>query len=170
MFFRNFSYIHQADLICKDEEYYSLVSDILEHKEVLKMKDFIQHGQTNCYEHCLNVSYYSYLICKKLGLDAKSAARGGMLHDLFLYDWHLQDSSNVPLFKKHAFSHPYIALKNAKKYFNLNRKEKDIIVKHMWPVTIILPKYKESYIITLVDKICCVAETVYTAIPQKIYI
>ena len=32
-------------------------------------------------------------------------------------------------------------------------KEKDIIVKHMWPVTLLsFPKYKESFLITIFDK------------------
>ena len=37
--------------------------------------------------------------------------------------------------------------------FSLNDKEKDIIVKHMWPVTLLsFPKYKESFLITIFDK------------------
>ena len=54
----------------------------------------------------------------------------------------------------HAFKHPQIALENASKVCDLNEKEKDIILKHMWPVTLFqFPKYKESFIITIVDKL-----------------
>lgn len=60
----------------------------------------------------------------------------------------------------HAFTHPQTALENASKLFDLNEKECDIILKHMWPVTIKLPKYKESYIITLVDKYCAIQESI----------
>ena len=42
--------------------------------------------------------------------------------------------------------------------FDLNDMEKDIIVKHMWPLTIVPPKFKESYIVTLVDKYCATKE------------
>ena len=42
---------------------------------------------------------------------------------------------------------------------DLTEKEQDIILKHMWPVTLILPKYKESFIITFVDKYCAIQET-----------
>ena len=172
MLLKNFYRLQISDIICKDDQYYSLVSDILSNKQVLSMKNFLQHGITSCYDHCLNVSYYSYLICKKFNLDAKSAARAGLLHDLFLYDWHDPDhyGKNTPLFKKHAFYHPYIALKNANKLFKLNKIEKDIIAKHMWPLTIALPKYKESYVIILVDKVCCITETLQSLIPQIIYI
>ena len=39
------------------------------------MQNFRQHYDTSCYEHCENVAYYSYLICKKLNLDYISVAR-----------------------------------------------------------------------------------------------
>lgn len=73
----------------------------------------------------------------------------GMLHDLFLYDWRKPRPDGKGL---HAFRHPRVALNNASKIFDLNVKEQDIILKHMWPLTVVLPKYKESYIITLTDK------------------
>ena len=43
-------------------------------------------------------------------------------------------------------------------YDELNDLEKDVIVKHMWPLTIKFPKYKESYIVTFVDKYCATVE------------
>lgn len=171
MFIKNFYDLQVSDIICKDAEYFELVNDVITNKYVLSMKDYIQHGNTSCFDHSLNVSYYSYLLCKKLNLDAKSVARAGLLHDLFLYDWHTSTlSKNSPINKKHAFYHPYIALKNANKYFKLNKKEKDIIAKHMWPLTIVPPKYKESYVIVLIDKLCCISETLHMVMPKKIYI
>ena len=77
-----------------------------------------------------------------------------MLHDFFLYDWH---DKNHP--KLHGFKHPYIALENAKERYDLSTKEEDIIKKHMFPLTLIPPRYKESYIICLADKICSLLET-----------
>lgn len=71
-----------------DEEFYECIQDIAKHPVVLRMKLYPHHGNTNCYQHCLHVSYYNYVWCRFFHLDAKSAARGGMLHDLFLYDWH----------------------------------------------------------------------------------
>jgi uncharacterized protein len=38
------------------------------------------------------------------------------------------------------------------KHFELNDIEKDIIVKHMWPLTFIPPKYQESLVVTFADK------------------
>lgn len=142
--------------IYKDKEFISIIKDIINNETVQKMKNFRQHYNSSCFDHCLCVSYYSYLICKKLKLDYQSAARAGMLHDLFLYDWRTRVDGRKGL---HAFTHPRTALENSLKLFDLNNKEKDIILKHMWPVTIRLPKYLESYIITFVDKHCALSET-----------
>lgn len=135
-------------------EFVRIISELINNPKVQEMANYRQHYTTSCLQHCLEVSYISYLICKNLGLDYVSAARAGLLHDLFLYDWRLpHEEFKSDLQGLHAFAHPKIALKNAKKLFPLNNKEKDIILTHMWPVTFFkFPKYKESYIITLVDK------------------
>ena len=144
--------------IYKDKEFISIINDIISHPKVQKLKEYRQHCNTTRFEHCLFVSYYSYLICKKMNLDYKSSARAGMLHDLFLYDWRKRQNGRKGL---HAYTHPKEALKNASNLFNLNNKEKDIILKHMWPVTLPFPKYKESYIITFVDKHCALSESIF---------
>ncbi len=138
-------------------EFKSIISDIIENDTVKQMKDFRQHYETSCFEHCFEVSWYNYMICKKLHLDYVSATRAGMIHDLFLYDWRLPQPGRKRL---HAFHHPRIAMENSLKIFDLNKKEKDIILKHMWPLTVIPPKYLESYIITLTDKYCTLKETI----------
>lgn len=135
--------------ILKDEEYINLIRDLLENKMVQEMKKYKQHFNVTRFNHCLLVSYNSYLMCKKKKLDYKSAARAGLLHDLFLYDWHKRENGRKGF---HAFTHSKTALQNAMKITNLNDIEKDMIIKHMWPVTWQLPKYKETFIITFVDK------------------
>lgn len=138
------------------EEFNMIIYDLANHPTVQKMKLYRQHYDTNCFDHCYNVAFYSYLICKKLNLDYISVSRAGMLHDLFLYDWRKKQPEHK---KFHGFRHPRIALNNASKLFDLNEKEKDIILKHMWPITIIPPKYIEGYIITLTDKYCALEES-----------
>lgn len=145
--------------IYNDTEFQEYIKELNENEAVQSMKKYIQHGSTTTYDHCLNVSYISYKIAKKLNLDTRSTARAALLHDLFLYDWH-KTTEKKPLFKKHGFTHAKTALDNACKYFDLNNIEKDIIAKHMWPLTFRhVPKYKESIIVTLVDKRCSTIET-----------
>lgn len=100
------------------------------HPVVLEMKKYPQHGKTNCYKHCLRVAYCNYCLCKMFHLDARSAARAGMIHDLFLYDWHTHAAQTGERF--HGLKHPEKAYRNAKKYFPLNQIEVDIIRTHMW--------------------------------------
>jgi len=143
----------------KPEHYYAIefnecVEDLLELEYVQKLEEFTQHCNTSRFQHSINVSYYSYLLCKLFGLDYRSAARAGLLHDLFLYDWRMEKQPEG----NHAQAHPQVALRNAKKNVELNEVEADAIIKHMWPVTINLPKYKESYIVSLADKYCAVSE------------
>ena len=156
----NLKSIFSGTIIENDHiEYYKIVEDIITSDAVLSMKDFTQHGSTTCYQHCINVSYNSYKLAKKLNFDARSTARAGLLHDLFLYDWH-KVPVRQPLFKKHGFTHSTTALKNASKNFELNRIEKDIIEKHMWPLTFLkVPKYRESFLVMIVDKYCSTMET-----------
>lgn len=143
------------DKITKNIEFQDIIKNLIENKTVREMENYRQHFNTSCFEHCYVASYYCYKICKLLKLDYKSAARGAMLHDLFLYDW--REKGNHSGF--HAFTHGKTAYENASKIFELNKIEKDMIIKHMWPVTISFPRYLETFILTFVDKYCATRES-----------
>ena len=140
------------------DDFYNEIKDIAEHPVVLRMKLYPHHGVTNCYQHCMNVAYYNYQWCRFFHLDARSAARGGMMHDMFLYDWHTHAKRTGDNF--HGLTHPEAAYRNAVKFFELNKIEKDIILNHMWPLTFFrLPRTKEGFIATITDKYCGACET-----------
>lgn len=147
--------VKDINIIYQDKQYIEIVRNLLSNGLVQKMKKYRQHYEINCFYHCLFVSYNAYRICKKYNLDYISVARAGMVHDLFLYDWRKRENGRKGL---HAFTHPKLAQENALKVVNLNEKEKDIILKHMWPLTIKFPKFKESYILSFVDKYFAVIE------------
>ncbi len=147
--------IRDINKIFNDKEYMSIINEILNKEKVQQMKKYRQHYNINCFYHCLFVSYNTYLICKKHNLDYISAARAGMVHDLFLYDWRKRERGRKGL---HAYTHGKTAFKEASEILNLNDKEKDMIIKHMWPVTPAIPKYKETFILTFVDKYFAIAE------------
>ena len=72
----------------------------------------------------------------------------GLLHDLFLYDWHFHAKETGNYF--HGLTHPRRALENAQRLFSLTDREKNIILRHMWPLTITPPKYREAYVLSLI--------------------
>lgn len=144
------------NLMENDKQFQEIINPLITNETVMQMKNFKQHYETTCFEHCYTAAFYCYLICKKYNLDYKSATRAAMLHDLFLYDWRVKQPDRKGL---HAFTHGKIACENACKLFDLNEKEKDIITKHMWPVTVELPKSLEGLILTFVDKYCAMNET-----------
>lgn len=144
------------EAISQETEFLEIVEELITNETVQQMKNFRQHYQTSCYEHCYLAAYYCYVICKKYHLDYRSATRAAMLHDLFLYDWRERQPDRKGL---HAFTHGKTAMDNACRLFDLNEKEKDMILKHMWPVTIAFPNSMEGFILTFVDKYCAMSET-----------
>ena len=98
-----------------DPEYLEDVSDILTNREFLALNCFKHHYATTRLMHSMNVSYISWLLAKKLGCDAKAAARAGLLHDFFLYD----PKQGRPSRELQAFCHPKVAAANSKATFDM---------------------------------------------------
>lgn len=134
-------------------------SDILTSENFEKTKDYIQHGNMTVNSHSINVAKYSLALSRRLHIPCsqKELVRGALLHDYFLYDWH--DKYHRDVRRLHGFYHPGIALWNASKEYNLTEREKDIISKHMWPLTVVPPLCREAWIVTTADKYCALLET-----------
>ena len=136
------------------ESYYNVVNDIIYDNNFIKLDNDKHHGISRL-EHSQRVSYYSYKITKFLRLNYKDTARGALLQDFYLNE----DLTEKQL-KISAFVHAKKALENSDKYFYLSELEKDIIYKHMFPLNITrIPKYMESWIVSGVDKVSCVYES-----------
>lgn len=127
-------------------------------ERLLQMKQFIQHGDVSTYDHCLLVAYYSFLWMRKLHIRCSEdeLIRGALLHDYYLYDWHEKEKWH----RMHGFRHPGFALSNAQRDFELSEKEKEIIRKHMWPLTIIPPTCREAWIVNSADTFISMMETI----------
>lgn len=140
------------------EKLEEIIAFLSENTRFDETKNFIQHGNTSVYTHVISVAKKSIEIAEKnnLKVDMDSMIRGALLHDYFLYDWH--DGKRERWI--HGFTHPMKAYKNAKSEINLNRLERDIIIKHMFPLTILPPRYLESWIVTFTDKYVSAVETV----------
>lgn len=132
--------------------------DILESPGMQLEKTFRQHGKQSVYAHSYQVARMCLILAKRFHekVDKRSLVRGALLHDYFLYDWHIPDKSH----NLHGVTHAGMALQNAMRDFELNEIEQDMIRKHMFPLNPVPPKYRESWILCIADKICASKETV----------
>ncbi len=141
------------------KEFLAEVMPILENEEFLSLGAFCHHQWTNRLMHSINVSYVSWHIARKLGCDAGSAARAGLLHDFCPYDF----KKRTPTGEHQAFYHPKAAAKNSERVFQISEREQKAILSHMFPLGP-MPRNSEAWIITLADKICASMELCHVAI------
>lgn len=134
--------------------------DILSSDGMQSEKQFMQHGSVSVYEHSVAVTRMAlaaaaFLRRLRVHVDERALVRGALLHDYFLYDWHVPDKSH----RLHGFTHARRALENAERDFVLGEIERNMILTHMFPLNLRPPKYRESVILCLADKICATRET-----------
>jgi len=143
--------------------YFAYVADLLAAPQVQSLARYEQHFEINRLQHVLSVSYMAYLICGKLGGDAALAARSGILHDLYYYDWRVKD----PRHHLHGIYHPGFSLKNARKLCGvLDPQMENAILRHMWPLTPALPRGRVANAVSLADKYCAFYECVISFSPK----
>lgn len=132
--------------------------DILSSDRMQSEKKCYQHGHVTVFAHSVGVACLCVYLARRLHLqlDERALVRGALLHDYFLYDWHVRDRGH----RLHGFTHARRALENAARDFPLNAIERDIIARHMFPLNLTPPRYAESVVVCVADKICAVCETV----------
>lgn len=138
-------------------QFNSELRNLIKHSEVQRMKEYIQHGTTSTYEHCISVVKASYKLDRFLHANSnkKALLKGAMLHDFYLYDWHVKGSHEG----LHGYHHADAAIVNAKKHFNIGKIEEDIIFSHMWPLNLTrVPRGREAWIVCMADKYVSVKE------------
>ena len=131
--------------------------------------EFVQHGDVSVYEHVVAVAAESCRMADALArhgiaVDRPSLVRGALLHDYFLYDWHDPDPSH----RLHGFRHPFFALRNAEDDFTLDERERNIIVRHMFPLVPVPPTYREAWIVCGADKLVALRETLGSRVPERL--
>ena len=140
------------------DETEKILQNLRENPAVLQMRRYVQHGSVSTFRHCEAVARLSCRINRlfRLRADEGALVRAGMLHDFYLYDWHVPDKSH----RLHGFRHPRRAMENAVRYFDISPKERQIILSHMWPLTLTQPpRSREAWIVCAADKLCAIAET-----------
>lgn len=142
----------------EERELGEYLKDYLAHPKVQRMNEFSQHGNITTYAHCYRVARTSFWLNRRMRLNAREhiLLAGAMLHDMFLYDWHIIGSMNP----YHATNHAELACRNAIRYCNIGDEAQAVIRSHMWPVNITkLPRSREAVIVCIVDKYCSLIET-----------
>ena len=143
----------------KEQDHFSeLVREISRDEKTLRMKEYVQHGKVNTYDHCYAVAKTSYRLGKMLHLRfrERELVRGAFLHDYYLYDWHHYEG------RWPGLTHPGMAADHAGRDFQLSSVERDIIESHMWPLTIRkIPRSTEAALVCAADKLCSLRETLF---------
>lgn len=140
----------------------TIANDIINNDKYQMLKNNPHHG-LNRYVHSMHVAKGTYRITKLLRMDYVSATRGALLHDYF----NDADYRSTKGLKKGAM-HPVIALNNARREYELNEKEENIIASHMFPMGEVIPNCKESWVVTIVDKMVAIKECGIYKLKEKI--
>lgn len=140
--------IEELIMICGED---ILTSAGMEYEKTQK-----HHGDISCFEHSVSVAYISLWLASrhKADVDAMSLIRGALLHDYYLYDWkdgHING-------QVHLMTHPQTAHNKASHDFRLNDVEREIIERHMYPLTPWKPDYTEAKLVSKADKISATLE------------
>ena len=139
-----------------NKEFDSLINECLMHPKVQEMNNYKHHGISRL-EHSIRVSYHTYKVCKFLHLNYKETTVAALLHDFFIDEVEKENGFN------RLIHHPKYAAINAKEYFKINSFQEDIILKHMFPITPIPPRYLEGWIVDLIDNIASIYERCYSS-------
>ena len=126
-------------------DFTSIAEGIINSEKYQSLKNEDHHGLSR-YDHSLRVARNTYKLSKKMKLDYVSATRAALLHDYFTDE----DYRNTKGMKKYSM-HPVIALNNAIREYELNPKEENIIVSHMYPMGKTKPNCKESWLVNGID-------------------
>lgn len=139
-------------------EFNNIVSDILKNDKFIQLKYEVHHGM-NRLDHSLNVAKNTYKVAKKLNFkNYKEVTRAALLHDFFTIEdlnGHLQ------------IIHPRVAVKNTKEFFELDERQENVILSHMFPLSTVMPKYKESWLVSTIDKLVAIQECARYKVPLQ---
>ncbi len=123
-----------------------------------QMKQYVVHSDIIVYEHCVKVAVKCLELVEKhrIACNKEMLVRCALLHDYYLYDWHIPEKGR----KLHGTHHQLIAAANAIRDYQISEKEARIIRSHMFPLP---PQYvpfcREAWILTWADKIVATGET-----------
>ena len=118
------------------DEFLKIINDIENNNKFKELDNELHHGITR-YGHSYRVAKATYKLSKTLKMNYIDATRAALLHDFYLdSDFSIEKSTKI------LSIHPNVAL----------------IKSHMFPLNGVRPKYKESWLVSLIDKSVAVYE------------
>lgn len=151
-------------LQAKDKELvFRCVARLNQETAFMQLKAYTHHHHTSTYYHSIGVAYFSLWVIRLLRIqcDEEELVYGALLHDYYLYDCHQKGESF------HLFRHSAISAANAKRDWKINKVQENMIKRHMFPLTLVPPRYKQSVVVSLVDKGCALYECLSPTPYQK---
>jgi len=124
-----------------------VVEDIIGNDKFNQLSKELHHGITR-YDHSYRVAKWTYKVCQFFRMKKiNEITRAALLHDFYIDKDLISEKGYEKLGE-----HPAVALTNSLKYFPLDEVQQDIIKSHMFPCTKVIPKYKESWLVSGIDK------------------
>lgn len=137
-------------------EFNNIVSDILKNDEFINLRYERHHGISRL-EHCLSVAELAFSMCKKFNVkEIEEVTRAALLHDFF---------KDEEVSGCNFINHPLVALENSKRNFSLSPMQENIIASHMFPTSKVIPKYYQSLLVSLSDKLIAIKECIRYKVP-----
>lgn len=139
------------------KDFETIVKDILSNDKFQELNNELHHGISR-YSHSMRVASLTYKFAKLFHMkNRESMTRAALLHDFYLDDEFKNNENSA----KKLSAHPLLAYENASTYYDLGALEENIIKSHMFPLKGDFPVYKESWLVSLIDKfagtyeMCC---------------
>ena len=138
------------------QELENIYDSLLNDERVKRMQKYEIHRGSNCYIHSFRVAKTAIRrSLKKKNIDLKVLLYACVLHDYYLYSRKHDEGRK----KGHARKHPYVAIENARKDFNISNEVAEAIECHMWPFNFKkYPKTKEAKMLCHIDNVIAFKE------------
>ena len=142
------------------DKYLEYTGDLLSDDLVKGMEKYHHHKEVTTHFHSVYVSYTVLKMAEKMKLEnAREITRAALLHDFYLYEWYTEKHEEY-----HIYYHPKMSVKNIENHFgSLSPVQKNMILSHMFPMGIELPKSKGAWLLTLADKRCASEDYLHTS-------
>ncbi len=131
----------------ENEVFIALIKPIVEHPAYERLKDY-RYGDVSLAEYTTGVAWIMFKVAGFLGLSVEEAVRGALFHRFY---YHQDRERGIPA-KFSNWNHPEEAERHARVYFPpVTRKEIDMIRKAGWPLESAVPRYPESFLLSMID-------------------